>query len=428
MGDNKHQTYSLKPSGEGWTNSPDNRNVEQILNLIRTFNAEPIDGAALAYRDAHKAVTAAREAIKVEARNLATVWEGPASVEAQKALGILYVTLGELADKLLKMANPLSDFADVVRGHQSFLNDDWKGFMLPAWHYQGFWNMGGITNSGSWNDDITDYYGTYTGYYGRNGEQLNSTEEKWGSPNELAGLHLQIFGEDLKHIFTRMPDKLDETLRDIKPPTGPGPQFPPVTYPFGDGTGPGNVTPVSYGNDDLAGYNPGGQNTDGPTFGNIDPPTGPTTPGQGDTPGTEQPGTPSAGSPANPTVPNPDPGRGTVPTTNLQNHQPTANGSPAFPTTPSHGTPATSPYTPGTAGNPGTYGGGGVMGPGTAGMPPGARGASGTGTGMPFLPMGGMGGAGGADNSRDRESTTWLQEDDDVWGDNPDSVVDSRIG
>ncbi|MFD2355663.1 hypothetical protein ACFSTC_49915 [Nonomuraea ferruginea] len=85
--------------------------------------------------------------------------------------------------------------------------------------------------------------------------------------------------------------------------------------------------------------------------------------------------------------------------------------------------------TPTTSATPVTYGGtgigtGGALGPGQ-GTSLGTR--SGTGAGMPFLPMGGMGGGGGGGDSRDRESTTWLHEDDDVWGDDTGSV-NSRIG
>ncbi|MFI7608304.1 hypothetical protein ACIBTV_24590 [Micromonospora sp. NPDC049366] len=47
--------------------------------------------------------------------------------------------------------------------------------------------------------------------------------------------------------------------------------------------------------------------------------------------------------------------------------------------------------------------------------PVGVRGAGG-GAGMPFMPpMGGMGAGGGKDENKERERTTWLQEDRDIW-------------
>lgn len=51
-----------------------------------------------------------------------------------------------------------------------------------------------------------------------------------------------------------------------------------------------------------------------------------------------------------------------------------------------------------------------------AGGSGGARGASGAGgSGMPMMPMGGAGGGGGKDDKKERERTTWLQEDRDIW-------------
>ncbi len=44
------------------------------------------------------------------------------------------------------------------------------------------------------------------------------------------------------------------------------------------------------------------------------------------------------------------------------------------------------------------------------------------GGGAPYggMPYGGMGGIGGPGNEQDRERSTWLQEDDLVWGADPD--------
>jgi hypothetical protein len=50
----------------------------------------------------------------------------------------------------------------------------------------------------------------------------------------------------------------------------------------------------------------------------------------------------------------------------------------------------------------------------------GSAGSAGTG-GMPFMPpMGGMGGGGGGGQEKSRERKTWLTEDEDVWGTDPD--------
>lgn len=66
---------------------------------------------------------------------------------------------------------------------------------------------------------------------------------------------------------------------------------------------------------------------------------------------------------------------------------------------------------------------GGVGGRGLAGLSAEAAAARGLGSpyGMPMggMPMGGMGGRGGQ-QEQDRERNTWLEEDEDVWGANPD--------
>jgi hypothetical protein len=66
--------------------------------------------------------------------------------------------------------------------------------------------------------------------------------------------------------------------------------------------------------------------------------------------------------------------------------------------------------------------GGGIGGAGASAGSGAAGGAAGGTGGMPFMPMGGMGGApgGGQGKSEDRERTTWLMEDRDIWGGDQD--------
>ncbi|WP_261562287.1 hypothetical protein, partial [Frankia tisae] len=40
--------------------------------------------------------------------------------------------------------------------------------------------------------------------------------------------------------------------------------------------------------------------------------------------------------------------------------------------------------------------------------------------GMPFMPMGGMGGGPGQGQSKERQRNTWLTEDEEVWGTDPE--------
>ncbi|MGH3712639.1 MAG: hypothetical protein ACRDT4_04150 [Micromonosporaceae bacterium] len=86
----------------------------------------------------------------------------------------------------------------------------------------------------------------------------------------------------------------------------------------------------------------------------------------------------------------------------------------------------------------GGLGGSGLGGSGLGGTAPGAAGAGvaasggvaggGLGGGMPFMPpmMGGMGGAGGRD--KERERSTWLTEDSDVWGTDPADCAPAVVG
>ncbi|PZG17914.1 WXG100 family type VII secretion target [Nonomuraea aridisoli] len=448
MGENRQETHHLKPSRGSWDVQTSGRNVQQVKDLIKNIDAPRIEEASLAYSDAHRVVDDARQAVYEQALELAKHWEGPASVEAQRALQTLHGTLGELADKMMRMSTPLGHLNTVVRDHQAFLDDGWQGFMQPTWHNQML---------GTWNDSIADIYRVYNGSTSGAGDGGNRLD--FGSQDELAGLHLKTFGDDLQRIYSQMPDTVETRLRDIHLPQGPDPDPDPVRYPF-DTTGGGGVSPASYGTGDLSGMPAGTPGTDGPTFGSTDPAGGGyTVPGH--------PGTGSAGSPGGPTtgtggtpypdgstgsstqnpdgstgsythnpdatgngIPGQTPTGGTDPTTRLQDHIPLNTATPASSsptgTVPGYGNPSGSPYSPGTATGPGTYGGaGGVMPAGTAMN---ARGGSAMGVGMPFVPMAGaMGGAGGQESS-DRESTTWLHEDDDVWGGDTNSAVNSRIG
>ncbi|MGI5269190.1 WXG100 family type VII secretion target [Nonomuraea sp. CA-218870] len=453
MGETRRETHQLKVGG-GWDARTDGRNVEEVVNFIKGFNVGSITGAADAYKNAHAAVEKAREDIKAQAYKLAEVWEGKASVEAQRGLYQLYQTMGELAAKLKAMHTPLDNLGNVVRQHQAFIDDTWKGVM-PTWANQSI---------GSWNDSVPDVYSAYTGYYNGDGKEANDAKTDFGSQDELAGLHLRTFGNDLAHVYNAMPEKVDTSLRDLTTPKPNLETPPPITYPPGaqpTGTSPGNGPyndpyngpyggPSNPSNPIVAPYNPdtSGPNTPGLNDpGLIDPigtdPNGPnppvgTTPGTGATPPIH-----GEGLNRNPATDIPDPNTSLAdynPSTtghtppNTTNPLSTTTGTTPNGTTPTNGfTPTTSGYNA-TTGNtprastgltPGAYGGGGR---GASGLPQATTISTRAGTGMPpFMPMGGMGGAGGGGENQERESTTWLHEDDDLWGDDTGSV-NSRIG
>ncbi|QYC38725.1 hypothetical protein Nocox_05490 [Nonomuraea coxensis DSM 45129] len=468
MGGEKKKTHLLKPYCGQWTVQTDGRNVAGVVNFFNMFQPERISDAAEAYKNAQKAVSGLQDAVQEHARALTGVWEGKASVEAQKALRLLWTTLANLSARLDEMHQPVADFSTVVRKHKEFIDDTTKG-VLQTWANQN-------DMLGSSDDSIPDIYSTYTGVFDKDNPDQATTD--FGSQDELAGLHLRTFANDLAYVHAKIPDTVDKTLMDITPSSGQMPTPPPVTYPGGvDPRLPNNLHPNGPGNLPAtpAGYNPSLQDPDNPRLNPTDPnagnppgigdPNGPngnvpgTGPGTGtmpNIPNTNIPGTnvPGLNSP-NGSTPGYDPAANLDPSgtngnngTSLQDfnpsnpngYNPSANpnstsnpgtygnpGGSTYPGSTAYGTPAA--YRSGTtAGIPGTATGGGNVTANPAATTAATR-AGTTGTGMPFLPMGAGAGAGaGGQQSEKRESTTWLHEDDDVWGTNPDGTVNSQIG
>ncbi|MGW0801874.1 WXG100 family type VII secretion target [Nonomuraea sp. NPDC002799] len=442
MGENKKQTHQLKPARGDWSVTTGGRSVAGVKNFINSIDAKRIEEASSAYGDAHTTVAGVQQAIYNKAVELSKVWEGAASVEAQKALQTLHNTLGELATKLSSMSAPLGTLATVVRDHQAFLDDDWQGFLMPTWHNQAL--------LGTMNDSIADIYRTYNGALGKD---AGGSGTDYGSQDELAGKHLKTFGDDLQEIYDRMPNTVEKELRDIKLPVGQKPFTEPITYTGGKLTGPGDISTTGYDPDlpggptSVPGMNDPSLGSGDPAAGSIDPTTGSYNPdytGTGSQGGDLGTGAGTGGpsgvnastgqSPGGVTDPNYGSAgntgnTGAKPTTTLQDYQPnagTSTGATPTGTTPSYGHPATGSSSPNGGTTGGTYGGGGGV--TAAGAPLSARsGTGGSNTGVPMMPMGGMGGGGGQESS-DRESTTWLHEDDEVYGAGDTQTVNSQIG
>ncbi|MEV0617176.1 hypothetical protein AB0I81_27910 [Nonomuraea sp. NPDC050404] len=454
----KEETYMLKPSCPSWDVDTGGRSVEELVTFFNGLDAtQGVSKAATSYEEARKAIIKAQGEIKTQAIALEKVWEGEASVEAQTALGILHVTMGRLVEAMEPMHQAMDGLTEVVKHHKAFMQDGSKG-ILSTWH-------GGGSNS-SWNDSIPDIYSTYKGYYkqgavaGTGDAVENNADHDFGSPDELAGLHLQTFGQDLQAVYARMPNSIETAIPDIKPAEPTIEKPPPVNYPTpnADVRQPYSGSPYTptSGSPQTPNFDGSIPNTDGPSYtppNSTNPDTPPVNqPGtpSPNTPGTPSPNTPGTPDPNQPTNPNgqtptvpgtTNPGQdpnnpaANVPKTSLQDYQPSTNlpnvGNPPN-STPNYNTLNTpqTQYSPNTPSGPATFGGttGGVGGslatPAAANA--GTRGANGMG-GMPFMPMG-MGAGAGAQGEQDRESTTWLHEDDDVWGGDTDSVVNSKIG
>ncbi|MFI6501432.1 hypothetical protein [Nonomuraea typhae] len=401
--------------------------VKKIIDALYT-QGEFIMNAGIAYKAIADLLDDSLATIEGAATRMAGCWGDKGSVEAQKALQSLHFTIGEVVTKSKAMGGPLEHIGRTI---------------LPQAHKYGDWATGddGAFGTGflggSWNDDLPGITGWTT-----------ETE------NEGATKALKALNEALESAHNQLPKNV--TMDLFKDPNGSVPPPPPYTPPKGPGVVPTNFKPPG---GDLPGYNPDNPGGDIPGLnppggippykgpdGNYPPGYDPNNPGgngngngngtgngngngngPGNSPipkypnGTDVPAyNPNSGNPPNTTPAyNPDAGPNG---TKLADFQPANYNPVTSPTT------TGSPYPTGVPGGPGTGAGTGIGAGGLSGVPggPGAGAAGLNGSGMPMMPMTGAGA--GGNEERDRESTTWLLEDEDVWGGNDDGIVNNQIG
>jgi uncharacterized protein YukE len=420
---------------------PDGRNVAQVKQLVQMLDPKRIEKAGNAYVDAGAAMALLEDDLMEMARQMATCWEGKASVEAQKAIQVIHASVRELQRRLFHMGRPLENLGqNVLPRHKQFIDND--GF--TSWS----------NNSFTGDDSMPGTYDVMDG------------GAEWGSQDELAGKHLAILNKDFAETFHLLPESIHNELPELKDPEIP--TFTGVGGPGGPGGVPGGLPggvpggfPGGGAGISARGVDPGDFDSGLPPVG---VPPGATPPGNlpsgvpngaAAIPGTPAPGQPGVPDPSSvppappaPTAPAvgtvPDPGRSTTLADAAPRFDvPTAPTAPAVPgpatppTVPSAQYPLRiSPYENGTPyGHPGMPSGvstgvGTGGGSGTSNNAPlrGAPGGSAVG-GAPFMPMGGMGGGGGGGGEQqDREASTWLKEDDDVWGLQSDGTVSDTIG
>jgi uncharacterized protein YukE len=425
-----HQLRSLE--SVPFSVDDDGRSVEEIKTLILRLDPMAIQSAAESYLAGAKQLTSLNDTLVSQATMMAQIWEGPSSVESQQSLRTLHATIRELAAKFTAVGLPLQAFGKRLQQHQKFVED--KG---------GSWST---HNPVTWDDSFPGWYLT-----------MNAGWE-WGSRDELAGQHLRLLNNDMLDVYQDLPFYLRKVVPDIKYPTPSAPEVVTtdgpadyridprsLTAPGGDPQSPGidgigDPPPIDSAMPDL----PDGTLDSPGTYPdeNLDPsttgadgryPDG-TYPDDGD-PGTRDPngtnpnGVNLAGSSPNGVNPNltanaamPDASGPNTPDsrTTLEDFQRPAGWDPSTSTSvPNSGSPYSVPGT-----GSGTGPGGAMIGSG--GLPLNARSASVTGSGMPFLPMGGAGA--GANEPEDKENSTWLHEDDDVWGTDTDGAVSDKIG
>ncbi|MFI6290919.1 WXG100 family type VII secretion target [Nonomuraea sp. NPDC050790] len=416
--------HPIRPgAGAPFSVNDDGRSVAGIKFFIMSLDPGLIQRAASSYLAAADRLTSMNEALVSGSIAMAKVWEGPSSVESQQSLRTLHATIRELAAKFTAVGRPLEELGRRLQDHREFVENK-----SEAWS----------DNGSTWDDSIPGWY-----------ETMNKGTE-WGSADELAGQHLRLLNDDLRKVYDQLPVSIHRVVPDLKLPEPVMPKMPPIADPGDHRVDPGALNAPTGGlqspgldgvgaippiDPALSGLPGSALTADGrypgsgtfPDMNGADPrhPDG-TLPDLGNEDGTGPdgvdpdgalpdaaglPGT-GAGMPGTGGAQNP-PGSQTT----LEDFQRPAdwnlNGS-----TP---VPNTSSSLPAMGNGPGAN----VM-TGSAGVPLNARPASAGGTGMPFMPMAGAGTKPG--ETEDRENSTWLHEDDDIWGGDTDETVPGRIG
>ncbi|MBB6475064.1 WXG100 family type VII secretion target [Sphaerisporangium rubeum] len=404
--------------------------VESVRSKIENTDPDWLSTAGNAYIRAAGMLEDTYQLLESVAGTMAGHWRDKSSGEAQKALQMLHATARELAYRAREVGAAHNDYAADLREAKANLP-------TSGWF--------------TWDDDIGANWKTISPITIIEGAITGDTQ----SDNDKAREHLERLNQRITAVYQTLPQQVTMVLPDPGPPTAP-----PLTqagYPggggggyggggggYGGGSGFGGTGGMpSYGGvrtpntDDLfpGGVHPGtglpgtgGPGADLPGAG------GPGSGGTGGVPGTGLPG--DGDSPGNgPAVP-----PGSTGGTGLNPNDPRATGlagatpppvpppnATTLPTVPTSLTPpttlppgttplgtgplGTTPFTAGPLG-PGTaYGGAATGAAGQAALA--GRAAAGTPLGgMPFMPMGGTPGEG----DRERERTTWLTEDENVWG------------
>ncbi|MEU1386277.1 MULTISPECIES: hypothetical protein [unclassified Nonomuraea] len=388
--------------------------LDKVKKWIDATDPESVKLAGLYYTRAEALLNGFAGDLKTKAAELAENYTGPAAVETQKQLQSLHASVRELAGKLGEMGRPLHGYGETLHWAQANVVEsmdhdsrsdrdvDWAG-RVPFYRlYRG--DKRAVDHLKKVNERIVENYKQLpldlqialpdpsvpelpdfnNGGVGAPGAPDLGGK---GGPGNLA---LSSFGPD---AVPGGPGEIDGKV----PGDGGSGAYPAVHYPDGSGTNGSGLNAGGVPGYD-AGDNPyGGADSSALNGGSL-----------GSAPNTSTAGLPSGT------------GDGT---TKLAGYDPSLSGMPngAYPTTTTGG----SPYGGGGAGAGAAGGGFGAGQGGAAGVA--MRGAGG-GTGLvPPGMMGGMPGRGGESGEKnDNENSTWLAEDDDVWG-GPEGTTPSTL-
>ncbi|MDT0202156.1 hypothetical protein [Nocardioides sp. AE5] len=310
---------------------------------------------------------------------LEEAWSGnEASEEAMTKLTQAKTDAGTLADDAAKIASELETF-----------RTKWYGIKDQATGLSDGWDVGPVTLGYEFNPGVILNPGAGVTVDGNQDDAAKALMAQW--QEDYQGAINQMPGRVEWHDF-------DGQMATPYTPTPGGVPGPGTGFPGPGAPGPGVGMP--------------GPGTPGPGFGEPGPGNpGPGTPGPGF--GTPGPGTPGPGMPG--------PGTGLETDSQLAGIGPGGGG-----TGLSTGGPGGAGLGGGGLGGGGLSGGGGVgaggVGGGPAGGGLGAGGAgAGSGGGLAAAGRGGMGpgmmpGRAGNEEGQEQERSTWLAEDEDVWG------------
>ncbi|MER6951995.1 hypothetical protein ABT294_49095 [Nonomuraea sp. NPDC000554] len=420
------KTHWLKPSrGGDWTIDDDDRSVAEVKDFIKGISVKEIQDAGASYVDACSVVANAQRVLGQEAEVLAKVWEGKASVTAQKALRTLYVALGELSDKLLAMGRPLETLAGVVRLHQEYLDGKLSDAKRSSF---------GLGSDGH---DHTVFNGVLQP--GKHGVNLTFHDLL----NKLAGLQLEAFSRDLEAIYSTLPKQVEMELPAIAYPVAPHQKPETVDYRLSERPSAGtsalsssHMNPTYTDHSGSSPVLPAGADSSSPHRERPHFPSDPEDRNRADI--GQEPDIPSsdaapgitnangnAPSPSDPTRSPNDPTNALDRPTDLPTKLADFQRSIDSDSTPIHSTPKSPNHSPAT--DPSIPGTGIGIGSGAPATNNGIRATTTNGVGTPFTPMSGMGGVSGQEE-QEGESGTWLLEEDDVWGGDMNGVVHDRIG
>ncbi|MEV7009925.1 hypothetical protein [Streptosporangium sp. NPDC051022] len=396
--------------------------MDKVRNWVDNTEPDTVKRAAAYYVAAHDLLQDAAVTLKQKAVELAGTYNGPESVAAQKELQRLHASIRELAGKMREVGVPLRKYGETL-----------------TWAQQNIVTKRGQDSRSDHDTDWADnipFYGMY--------RVERRARDRFNEINDRIVQHYQELPAEVQHSLPTPVQLPLPDYQNVDLPSGPGG----LTTGGGDGgfgdpagglavKGPGVNDPRLSAIDpngldpnglDPNGLNPGGTGP-GAVDGSLPDPNGtgqnggvnglgPGSPGYDGT-GGSRPGldaTALSGVGQDRTVLAGLNDQGTIGLPNGRGPGPVFGDSlnPSL-----HG-----PYgvvgPNGTGTGPGT-GGFGAVGGGAFGAG-GQTGGLNRAGGSPMMPLVPPGGGAGAEEKQDRENSTWLMEDDEVWGSGGDTI------